>query len=165
MNNHVHFIARAGEEGFAKFFNAVHMRYAQYFNRRYEVSGHLWQGRYYSCLLDNVHFIAAIRYVERNPVRAKLVRLAWDWPWSSAKEHVRKERGIICLNDINEYIDIEGWEEYLGNEEIVEDLDAIRRETISGRAWGSQEFVERLEIKYGIRLSRPQMGRPKKTEK
>ena len=48
---------------------------------------------------------------------------------------------------------------------MVEDLDVLRRETMSGRVWGSQEFVERLEIKYGIRLSRPQMGRPKKIEK
>lgn len=88
MNNHVHFIARSGSEGFAKMINGAHMRYTQYFNKCYEASGHLWQGRYYSCILDDKHFIVAVRYVERNPVRAKLVRWPWDRLWSIASEHI-----------------------------------------------------------------------------
>ena len=63
------------------------MRYAQYFNQKYDRVGHLWQGRYYSCILGDTHFMAALRYVERNPVRAKMVDKPWLWIWSSAREH------------------------------------------------------------------------------
>jgi len=43
------------------------------------LSGHLWQGRFYSCILDDSHLFTAGRYVERNPVRAGIVKEAWDW--------------------------------------------------------------------------------------
>jgi len=45
-------------------------RYSQYFNRKIEKKGHLWQGRFYSCTLDKSHTLSAIKYIERNPVRA-----------------------------------------------------------------------------------------------
>jgi putative transposase len=54
--------------------------------------GHLWQGRYYSCILDNAHLLAALRYVERNPVRASMVAKPWEWIWSSAREHLELEK-------------------------------------------------------------------------
>jgi putative transposase len=59
-------------------------------NRLHGRSGHLWQGRFYSSPLDNVHLWRALAYVERNPVRARLVRRAWRWPWSSAAAHAGK---------------------------------------------------------------------------
>lgn len=160
MNNHIHFITRSGQEGFAKWLHVVHMRYTQYFHKRYKTSGYLWQGRYYSCMLDNDHFMAAVRYVERNPVRAQMVPKAWDWRWSSAREHIQNEKGIICLKEIQHYIEVLDWKEYLGGEEFFKDLDAIRKATISKRVWGSQEFIEELERKYGIKLSSPRRGRP-----
>ena len=68
MTNHVHFIAiPPKEETLSKVFNTVHMRYAHYLNRQRKVKGHLWQGRFYSCALDDAHLYRAIRYVENNP--------------------------------------------------------------------------------------------------
>lgn len=121
MNNHVHFIARPLEkEAFAALFHAVHSRYAQYFNKRYKASGHLWQGRYYSHLLDEKHFPSAVRYIERNPLRAKMVLKAWEWPWSSAPEHIGKGKGIIQLSDIKKYMEIKNWMTY------IDDMDGDR---------------------------------------
>ena len=57
------------------------------FNTATQQSGHVWQGRFYSCPLDESHLWAAVRYVERNPVRAGLVGDAADFPWSSAPAH------------------------------------------------------------------------------
>ena len=75
MRNHVHFIVIPKQENsLAKLFNTVHMRYSQYINRKRGVKGHLWQGRFYSCILDDAHLYRAIRYVENNPVRAKIVK-------------------------------------------------------------------------------------------
>jgi len=66
----------------------VHGRYAQYLNARRLRSGHLWQNRFYSCALDDRHVWTALRYVEMNPVRARIVPRAVEYPWSSAAAHV-----------------------------------------------------------------------------
>ena len=93
MTNHVHFVAVPREpEALAATFKPVHMRYAQHVNRRLRTTGHLWQGRYHSCPLDEEHLWQAVRYVERNPVRAGLVRRAERYPWSSAAAHVGRRR-------------------------------------------------------------------------
>jgi len=85
MSNHVHFIVvPSKEETLARVFNTVHMRYAQYVNKRLKATGHLWQGRFFSCILDDKHLYRAIRYVENNPVRIKVVKKAWLYKWSSA---------------------------------------------------------------------------------
>jgi len=86
MNNHVHFIAIPHkEDSLSKIFNTSHMRYSQYFNKKKDERGYLWQGRFYSCVLNEKHLIVAGRYVERNPVRAKLIDKLWEWEYSSAE--------------------------------------------------------------------------------
>lgn len=71
MSNHVHFIAvPIKAESLSKTFNMLHMRYSQLLNTRNKATGHLWQGRFFSCVLDERHLYAGIRYVENNPVRA-----------------------------------------------------------------------------------------------
>lgn len=89
MSNHVHFIAApVKEDSLAMTFKYSNMRYSSYFNRKNRRSGHLWQGRFYSCPLQFEHALEALRYVERNPVRARMVELPWEYEWSSAREHV-----------------------------------------------------------------------------
>ncbi len=89
MSNHVHFIAApVKEDSLAMIFKYSNMRYSSYFNRKNRRSGHLWQGRFYSCPLQFEHALEALRYVERNPVRARMVELPWEYEWSSAREHV-----------------------------------------------------------------------------
>ncbi|MBX3180690.1 MAG: hypothetical protein KF886_25365 [Candidatus Hydrogenedentes bacterium] len=63
-------------------------------------SGHLWQGRFHSCTLDEAQSGNAMHYVEQNPVRAKMVRKPWRYPWSSAAVHVggRKDDGLLDLD-------------------------------------------------------------------
>ena len=69
MSNHVHFVCvPRREDALARTFNVLHMRYSQYFNRKKGLKGHLWQGQFYSCILDERHVYAAVRYVENNPV-------------------------------------------------------------------------------------------------
>jgi putative transposase len=66
MSNHVHFIAvPMREDSLARTFNTLHMRYSQYFNQKKNMKGHLWQGRFYSSILDERHLYAAIRYIEK----------------------------------------------------------------------------------------------------
>ncbi len=96
---------------------------------------HLWQRRFYSCVLDEPYLMAALRYVEKNPVRAGIVKKAWRWKWSSAAAHIGKGNGVICLEDITNLIDvsIEPWKEFIDSEESEEDVNSIRRNTVLGR--------------------------------
>jgi putative transposase len=164
MNNHVHYVAfPENEASFAKTINTVHTRYAQYFNQKYNRVGHLWQGRYYSCLLDESHLLAAVRYVERNPVRSGLTIKPWEWIWSSATEHVGLERrGIVSLKEPSSYMSIPSWQAYIDTEDRSEDISEIRKQTFSLRAWADRSFIEEMESKYGIKLTIGSKGRPKK---
>ena len=65
----------------------VHRRYTRMINFREGWRGHLWQGRFASFVMSEKHLMGAVRYVERNPVKAELVERAEDWPWSSAAAH------------------------------------------------------------------------------
>ena len=88
MSNHVHLIVIPRKsKGLALAMKYTHGRYASYWNVRHQSSGHAWQGRFYSCPLDETHFSAALRYAELNPVRAGLVQEPEEWPWSSAAAH------------------------------------------------------------------------------
>lgn len=168
MENHVHFIAIPyREDALAKTFNTTHMRYSQYFNRRMNTKGHLWQGRFYSCVLDDKHFISAIRYVERNPVRAGLVQEACEWKWSSASFHIGKEKSEIPLGDIFEILNMSQseWKEYLSSREEEEMIEQIRKHTLTGRPLGEISFVKELERKFGRRLRALSVGRPRKEQK
>jgi putative transposase len=88
MPNHIHLVATpAKAESLAQAVGRTHFLYTQYVNRFHGRSGHLWQNRFYSCPLDEKHFYQAMAYVERNPVKARLCRVAWRYPWSSAAWH------------------------------------------------------------------------------
>ena len=88
MTNHVHLVVvPETAESLAAALKPLHLRHAQELNHRLNISGILWQGRFHSTPLDERHFWAAVRYVERNPVRTGMVEHAWDYPWSSAAAH------------------------------------------------------------------------------
>ncbi|MCK4881916.1 MAG: transposase [Candidatus Omnitrophica bacterium] len=123
MANHVHFIViPEHEESLSKTFHAADMRYAQFINKKRGSSGHVWQGRFYSCPMNEHHLYRAIRYVEQNPVRGGLVKKAWRYPWSSARWHV----GITRIPDIflqnAELVDKNHWKEYLCEEDEALEL-------------------------------------------
>jgi len=86
MSNHVHLIAvpQTGD-AFAKTLKNAHGCYASYWNAQHSSTDHVWQGRFYSCPLDESHLWAALRYVELNPVRAGMVSGAELWRWSRCR--------------------------------------------------------------------------------
>ena len=89
MPNHVHLIlVPAGADGLRRALAATHRRYAGLVHARRKRSGHFWQGRFGSVVMDEEHLAAAVRYVSLNPVRARLVARAQDWRWSSVRAHL-----------------------------------------------------------------------------
>ena len=165
MDNHVHFIVQPHrEESLAKVFSVAHMRYSQYFNKERKASGHLWQGRFYSCLLDEPYLMAAMRYVERNPARAKIVKRPWEWKWSSAAAHIGGTEGSVHVVDLGGALNISGksWKDYIELEENEPDVEAIRRHTMTGRPLGSEGLIRKLSKRLGRAIAVLPRGRPKK---
>jgi putative transposase len=105
--------------------------------------------------MDEDHFWKALCYVELNPVRAGLVRHAWDWPWSSARAHVtgKDETGLLTMDLWRTRFDGDQWKRFL--EEGLNstgDFERIRLATRTGRPLGSEDFVRRLEACTGRSL-------------
>jgi len=93
MDNHVHLIlVPAREDGLRATLAEAHRRYSRGINFREGWRGYLFQGRFASYPMDDAHLMAALRYVERNPVAAGMVTRAEDWRWSSARSHIAGKR-------------------------------------------------------------------------
>ena len=168
MTNHVHLVATPyKDKSLAKAIGRTHFRYSQYINRFHRRSGHLWQGRFYSCVLDERHFWLAMRYVELNPVRARICRKPWKYEWSSAAEHVDGDVNSELLNLSKWYnmISSEQWRKAL--EERIDDqaIKRLRSNTHTGRPLGSDGFLSKLEKVFGRRVRPLPVGRPKKKQK
>jgi putative transposase len=165
MSNHVHWIVvpRAAE-ALAQTLKHTHGRYASYWNARNTSSGHVWQGRFYSCPLDETHLWRALRYVELNPVRAGMVAAAEQWRWSSAAAHCGASAADIQLEmeRWRKRWTMADWREYLAAGESPSDVTALRRYTHTGRPLGSAEFVAALEYSTLRSLTPQKPGRPKK---
>ena len=94
MTNHIHVVAvPQRQDALEKVFRPLPTRYAQRINRAKKWKGHLWQGRFFSSALDETYLWAAIRYVKRNPVRARMARRAQNYKWSSARGTLWVEGG------------------------------------------------------------------------
>ena len=166
MDNHVHFIAvPQNSDSLARTFNQAHMRYSQYYNHMMRRRGHLWQGRFYSCPLDEAHLYAGLRYVERNSVRAGLVKRAEDYRWSSALSHIEGLDDPILSSDLPLLKEITDWREYLSKPDDKVIIERLRRCTSTGRPMGSASFVKKIEGLLGRVLVPQPIGRPRKTKK
>ena len=84
MHNHYHLVIETPEPNLSKGMRQLNGVYTQDFNRRYGKVGHVFQGRYTAIVVDKDGYLLELtRYVELNPVRAKMVKSAGQWPWSS----------------------------------------------------------------------------------
>lgn len=147
MPNHVHLIVRPDfDDSLRLFFRRVHGDYARYINLKEGRTGHLWQGRYFSCALSNDHLPRALRYVEHNPVRAHLADRPESFPWSSAAAH-------LGAPDHSEILDLAFWNAQGGadywkfllatNEELLLER-ALRASTYSGHPFTGSTLNRKL---------------------
>jgi putative transposase len=157
MDNHVHLILTPpGTDNIRAAMSSVHTRYAQRINHQHGLSGHLFQGRYSSYPMDDAHLMIAVRYVENNPVKAGIVKMAGDWPWSSAQAHLGSVGdGLTDIGALSPYIS--NWQAYLSEGLEASDKDeAIEAALRSGRALGDAAWIAQNFA------PKPKMGRPKK---
>ena len=115
--------------------------------------GHLWQGRFASFPMDEPHLLAAIRYIEMNPVAAGLVSSPAEYPWSSACAHLNGTDDLLA-SAFPLYETIHNWDDFLGLSSD-EDLQKLKRHENTGRPLGNDNFVKKVEQTLG-RVLRPQ---------
>ena len=161
MPNHIHMMAVPAEEtGLARAIGEAHRRYSRMVNFREGWRGHLFQERFASFPMDEQHAYYAGRYIEMNPVRAKLKKFPEHWRYSSARAHLaKKDDRLVRVKPLLEMVD--DWRGYL--HECDEAWDFIRSHERSGRPLGSAEFVAGLEEATGRELApKPRGPKPKK---
>jgi putative transposase len=151
MTNHVHFVVIPRQSGtMARAIGEAHRRYTRYVNFREKVRGYLFQGRFYSCVLDERHTIAAIRYIERNPVRAGMKKNAWDYKWSSAAFRVDHAQHDLLVKDRHVFDNSIDWKALLMND--PGETDVLRKKIKTGRVCGNGDFIDKVEKLAGRRL-------------
>jgi len=150
MDNHVHLVVvPQREESLAQAIGETHKSYTRMINFKKGWRGYLWEGRFKSFVLDERHLWACMRYVERNPVRAKMIERAENYAWSSAKAHVDRTKNAL-LSDCYLLDEIDDWAAYLAENDQEEDLKLFRRHGETGRPLGDTGFLEKLKKKLGI---------------
>lgn len=166
MSNHIHLVAiPATEESLQRVLRPLHTRYAQRINRAKGWKGHIWQGRYFASALDETYTWAAIRYVERNPVRAKMVRKAERYPWSSAAAHCRQKEDTVLTKKrqwLKQKEQIGDWSAWLAEGDDVEQIQDLRTHVERGLPCGTSRFIKKIERLVGRKLEYRLPGRPKK---
>ena len=168
MTNHVHLVAvPATGDGLQQLLKPLHMRYAQRVNRAQGWKGHVWQGRFFSAALDEAYLWAAVRYVERNPVRARMVRKAENYRWSSASAHCQLRQDDVLTKKAawrKQFESIGDWSAWLAEGDEPEQLEVLRCNAGKGLPCGSAKFIQKLEKLTGRALQYRPRGRPRKRD-
>ena len=158
MPNHVHLIlkpARADDLGRAV--GETHRRYTNFINARGRWTGHLFQSRFASAVLDDSHLIRAVCYVSLNPVRARLVARPEEWKWSSVRTHLAGvDDGLVKVRPVLDRIP---HLKALLDAGADQDFSDLRRAETTGRPLGAPEFVTGLENLLGRKIARRAPGR------
>jgi putative transposase len=165
MDNHVHIIGvPALKDSLAKTIRESHSQYSSYFNKKFGLVGHTWQGRFKSIPMEESHAWNAVRYVELNPVRAGIVHRAEDYLWSGAAGHCGLRDDELLSKDCPLLKEITNWSQWVNGESPIGFDDLIRSHTRTGRPLGSQEYITALELQTGRKLCPGKVGRPVKAK-
>ncbi|MDP1738304.1 MAG: transposase [Caulobacter sp.] len=159
MPNHVHMIATPQDEGgLSKAFGEAHRRYTAHINKRQAWTGHLFQARFASVVMDETHLLTAARYIALNPVRARLVARAGDWPWSSVGAHLAgRDDHLVSVAPLLSRID--RFADTLECDLPDETFSALRAAETTGRPLGSDAFIAGLEARLNRQLRPRRPGR------
>ena len=164
MENHIHLIAvpeRA--DALSRAIGQAHRRYALRINKREGWSGHHWQQRFFSAPLDEAYLIAATRYVEGNPVRARLAADPAAYPWSSARAHLDgRDDGLVRVAPLLERIP--DWRTLLLTGMNEAELSHLRRHLQHGWPLGDERFLEALCNRFAVAVRSKKPGLAKNSK-
>lgn len=170
MNNHWHLVLWPRRDGqLARFMQRLTITHARrWVEHRHRVGwGSVYQGRYKSFVVqDDAHLLTLLRYVERNPVRAGILRRAEAWRWSSLGQVHQPPEPDVPLVPITEWPvgRRKDWVAWVNRPQTAKEEAALQRSLSHGRPFGSDEWTAKMERKLGFGPLRGR-GRPKGTNK
>ncbi|RQO34675.1 transposase [Herminiimonas sp. KBW02] len=169
MPDHLHLLATpVDQDGLSRMVQWLGRHYVPYFNRKYERSGTLWQGRYKATVVDaEGYLMTCCRYIETNPVRTGLVAAAGDYPWSSYPHHIGlKSDPIITDHPLYWALGNTPFEREAAYKAWIEqglsaaEVAAVSDATMKGWALGSEQYKLSLEKQTQRRIRQVKRGRP-----
>jgi len=150
----------------SKIMQRINLTYTQYFNRKYDKVGHLFQGRYKSFLCDrDGYLLSLVRYIHLNPVRAKVVKEPQEYQWSSHNDYLAGTRGFVdttgVLRLFSERISQarRRYRDFV-NEALREGRDESFYRAVGQQILGDDEFIQEVEKRtesLGKPLRRPSL--------
>jgi putative transposase len=170
MRNHFHLLLRPGETSISRIVQSLLVSHTQRYHKHYHSGGHLWQGRFKSPVIQtDEHLLTVLRYIEANPLRARIVKRAGEYPWSSYGVHGLGEASELVdalplYEELSPYPKIRQrkWAEKVHRPLEEAEEAAIRRSTATGLPYGDRPWVARLAKKLDLDLTIRPRGRPRK---
>lgn len=167
MNTHVHFILEmTPKTHLSKLIQRLNLFYAYYYKKKYKHTGYFWEGRFKSILIEKDSYLLECgRYIERNPLTARMVQDPKEWPWSSYRAY--------ALGEPNPFLDPNPIYDELGGTPAERQVRYCRfvlearnqqedLQFLKGRFYGSEEFVKMMEKRFGVERLPKRRGRPRK---
>ncbi len=166
MPNHFHLVLQPQNDGdLSRWMHWLQNAHVRRYHKHYGKSGHVWQGRFRSFPIEaDEHLLAVLRYVERNPRRAKRVRSSAKWRWSSASLWVpdAERPSWLAVGPVPRPAD---WLAWVDAAMTVGELEAIRRSGTRGAPYGSADWTSAFAKAHGLESTLRPRGRPRKQAK
>lgn len=161
MPNHFHLVLWPYKDGdLSRWMQWLLTSHVRRYHRHFRSSGHVWQGRFKAFPVQcDRHLLIVIRYVERNPLRARLVVKAEAWPWSSLR--LRGSAGLVWIGECPVEFP-RGWSERVNAPQTLAEEEELRQSIERGRPFGDPKWQKRTARKLGLESALRPRGRPKK---
>jgi putative transposase len=171
MSNHIHLLIRPQATSISRIVQSLLVSHTLRYHQHHKSGGHVWQGRFKSPVIqDDEHLLTVLRYIEANPLRAKIVKQAGDYPWSSYPFHGLGMANPL-IDSLTTYDELavhtktrqRKWSEMIHAPLDERVMQAVRRANETGLPFGDPRWIERLANRLGLDLKIRPRGRPKKT--
>ncbi len=161
MPNHFHLMVRPfGDGELSTWMQWLMTSHVRRYHAHYHSSGHIWQGRFKSFIVQkDEHFLTAIRYIERNALRAGLVKRAEDWRFGSLYWRTAgRQLGLLTGWPVQRP---RRWRETVNRPQSEAELEALRLCVKRGRPYGDDRWVKRAAKRHDLETTLRPLGRPK----
>lgn len=163
MPNHWHCVVRPQtDEQLSEFFRWLTHTHTMRWHAHYHTqgTGHLYQGRFKTFAIEeDDHFLAVLRYVERNPLRAHLCKRAEDWKFGSAWRRANRDGKLLASWPVPEP---QNWRSFVNEPQTEAELEAIRHSVVRGTPYGNKGWVTQSAVRLGLAHTLRSRGRPRK---
>ena len=164
MPNHFHLVLWPhGDGDLGRWMQWLMTAHVRRYHRHYASSGHVWQGRFKAFpIQQDEHFLTVLRYLERNPLRARLVQRAEDWTWSSLRQRLAGNLDLLSPSPVALPSQ---WARLVNEPQTEAEVAAILACIYRGKPYGSDRWTKLAATTLGLQSTLRPHGRPRTTPK